>query len=376
MRVYLDNAATTPLDPEVVNSMTDVLSNYYGNPSAQHSIGRSAKGILETSRRKIAEIIGASSSEIIFTSGGTEADNLAIRCSVNDLGIQNIITSPIEHHAVLSTIEELDAKGLAKHHLVNISAKGEIDLAHLEELASKYPGSLICIMHANNELGTMADLKAISEIAKKHNCLFHSDTVQTMGHFDIKVNEIGLDFLACSAHKFNGPKGVGFLYIRNNHKLKPLFTGGGQEKNMRAGTENIPGIVGLAKALEVSTAIMKEKREKLMALKSLMMELIQNEIPGVTFNGVTDPDKSLYTVLNVSIPENNANEMLLFKLDIEGVCASGGSACSSGASKGSHVLAAINHPEERTGLRFSFGKYTTEDEIRYAVEKLKKVLSE
>lgn len=376
MRVYLDNAATTPLDPEVVHAMTDVLSNVYGNPSAQHAIGRSAKGILETSRRTIAHLINAKPSEILFTSGGTEADNIVIRSSVFDLGVKHIITSPIEHHAVLTTAEEMDHKGLAQLHLVNINEKGEIDLQHLESLATQYPGSLICLMHANNEIGTMIDLKKVSEIAKRHNCLFHSDTVQTMGHYKIDVQETGVDFLACSAHKFNGPKGSGFLFTKGGHKIKSIITGGGQEKNLRAGTENLHGIVGLAKALEISNSIMAEKQKRLQALKSLMIEKITEAIPGVYFNGNTEPDKSLYTVLNVSLPANKAGEMLLFKLDIEGVCASGGSACSSGASKGSHVLAAIHQADDRTGVRFSFGKFTTEADVLYAVEKLKKVINE
>lgn len=376
MRVYLDNAATTPLDPEVVSAMTDVLANCYGNPSAQHAIGRNAKGIMEMARRKIAEIINAKPSEILFTAGGTEADNIVIRSAVHDLGVKHIITSPIEHHAVLNTVEEMHHKGLAEMHLVTINDKGEVDLAHLEQLASKYPGSLITLMHANNEIGTLIDLKKVSEIAKKHNCIFHSDTVQTMGHYKIDVQEIGLDFLACSAHKFNGPKGSGFLYVRNTHKLKPIITGGGQEKNMRAGTENLYGIVGLAKALEISDRIIPEEQKRLQSLKTLMRKLITEQIPGVGFNGADNDEKNLYTVLNVSLPPNAAGEMLLFKLDIEGVCASGGSACSSGASKGSHVLAAIHHPDERTGVRFSFGKFTTEEDIRFAVQKLKKVISE
>lgn len=376
MRVYLDNAATTPLDPEVVAAMTDVLSNYYGNPSAQHAIGRTAKGILEIARRNVAELINAKSSEIFFTSGGTEADNIVIRSAVTDLGVKNIITSPVEHHAVLYTAEEMHEKGMANLHLVKINNKGETDLEDLNKLASLYPESLISLMHANNEIGTLADLKAISEIAKKHHCIFHSDTVQTMGHYKIDVEELGIDFLACSAHKFNGPKGTGFLYIKNIHKLKPMITGGGQEKNLRAGTENLHGIVGLAKALEISNKTIAEKQKKIQTLKNLMFELIKEKIPGAGFNGVTDENGSLYTVLNVSVPPNPIGDMLLFKLDIEGVCASGGSACSSGANKGSHVLAAINHPDDRTGLRFSFGKFTTEDDIRFAVDKLQKILSE
>lgn len=376
MRVYLDNAATTPLDPEVVTAMTDVLSNYYGNPSAQHAIGRTAKGILEIARRDVATLINAKSSEIFFTSGGTEADNIVIRSAVTDLGIKNIITSPAEHHAVLYTAEEMHEKGLANLHLVKINNKGEIDLENLELLASTYPDSLISIMHANNEIGTLADLKAISQIAKKYHCIFHSDTVQTMGHYKIDVEELGVDFLVCSAHKFNGPKGTGFLYIKNIHKLKPMITGGGQEKNLRAGTENLHGIVGLAKALEISNNSIEEKQKKILNLKNLMKKLVEEKIPDAGFNGVTKDESSLYTVLNISVPPNPIGDMLLFKLDIEGVCASGGSACSSGSNKGSHVLAAIGHPEDRTGLRFSFGKFTTEEDITFAVDKLQKILSE
>lgn len=375
MRVYLDNAATTPLDPEVVQAMTDVLTNYYGNPSAQHAIGRTAKGLLEVSRRKIAELIHAKPSEILFTSGGTEADNIVLRGAVKHLGVKHIITSPIEHHAVLNTAEELHHSGMAQMHLVDISDKGEINLQHLETLASEFPGSLISLMHANNEIGTLVDLKKVSAIAKKYGCLFHSDTVQTMGHYLIHVDEMGLDFLACSAHKFNGPKGSGFVYVRNLHKLGPMITGGGQEKNMRAGTENLHGIVGLAKALEISNSIMEQKHQHIQHLKTLMTEQILKEIPGAVVNGSSDPETSLYTVLNISLPPNPAGEMLLFKLDIEGVCVSGGSACSSGASKGSHVLAAIHQPDDRTGIRFSFGKYNTENEILFAVSKLKKVIS-
>ncbi len=374
MRVYLDNAATTPLDPEVLLAMTDVMAHCYGNPSAQHAIGRNAKGIMEMARRKIAELINAKPSEILFTAGGTEADNIVIRSSVNDLGVKNIITSAIEHHAVLNTVEEMHHKGLAQMHLVNINTLGEVDLMHLEQLANQYPGSLISLMHANNEIGTLLDLKKVAKIAKLNQCLFHSDTVQTMGHYKIDVQDLEIDFITCSAHKFNGPKGSGFLFVRNAHKLKPIITGGGQEKNMRAGTENLHGIVGLAKALEIADHAIDYETKRLQDLKSLMRTLISESIPGVSFNGPDSDEQCLYTVLNVSLPPNSSGNMLLFKLDIEGVCASGGSACSSGASIGSHVLAAINHPDDRTGLRFSFGKLTTEEDLRFAVEKLRKVV--
>jgi cysteine desulfurase len=374
-RVYLDNAATTPLDDQVIAAMTDAMKTY-GNPSASHSIGRSAKALLETSRRNIAKSINAQAKEIVFTSGGTEADNMAIRCAVKDLGIKSIITSPIEHKAVLQTSEEMDEFDHAQLHLVRVDETGAVDYAHLEELAKANPNSLISLMHANNEIGTLLDYKEVSRIAKENNCLFHSDTVQTMGHYTFDVEEFGADFLTCSAHKLNGPKGTGFLYVNKNLNLKAMITGGGQESNHRAGTENIIGIVGLAKCLELAFNQVKEEQDHIYGLKTYMMEQLSMHIPGIAYNGRTEFEEGLYTVLSCSLPPQDNNDLILFQLDIEGVCCSGGSACNSGAAKGSHVLEAINHPTDRQAVRFSFGRFTTKYDINHAVKALGKVLNQ
>lgn len=373
-KVYLDNAATSPLDPMVIKAMTDVMQETYGNPSASHSIGRKAKAVIETARKQIAASIKADAKEIIFTSGGTEADNMAIRCAVNDLDVTHIITSPIEHKAVIGTCQELEAKGIIELHLVQVDSKGSVDLDHLESIAKQYNGALISLMHANNELGTLLDYKRVSSIAKANNCLFHSDTVQTMGHYVCDVKAFGADFLTCSAHKLNGPKGIGFLYVNKNLNLKPLITGGGQESNQRSGTENVVGIVGLAKALEIAFANIEEEQKHIFGIKTYMMQSIQSKLPSVEFNGINTFEGGLYTVLNCSLPPQPNNELLLFQLDIEGVCCSGGSACNSGASTGSHVLNAIQHDTNRKAIRFSFGRFTKKEDVDYAIEVLSKLL--
>jgi len=371
--VYLDNAATTPLDPIVIDAMCEVMTNY-GNPSATHALGRKSRGVIETSRKKIAGFLHADAKEIVFTSGGTEADNMAIRCSVNDLGVKHIITSPIEHKAVLQTSQDLVSKGLVSIHLVNVDNDASIDYTHLESLASKYPGALISLMHANNEVGTLLDYKKVSRIAKENNCLFHSDTVQTMGHYAFDVSEFGADFLACSAHKLHGPKGVGFLYVNKKLAIKSMMTGGGQESNHRAGTENIIGIVGMTKALELAFTNVKEEQKHMFGLKTYMMEKVVKELPQVQFNGNTSFDGGLYTVLNCSLPPHPNNALLLFQLDLDGVCCSGGSACNSGAATGSHVLNAINHDPNRQAIRFSFGRFSTKEDVDYTIDVLSKLL--
>ncbi|MBO6516542.1 MAG: cysteine desulfurase [Bacteroidia bacterium] len=373
-RVYLDNAATTPMDDLVIEAMTNVMKNTYGNPSATHSLGRSSKAVIETSRKSIAKAINAESREIIFTSGGTEADNMAIRCAVKDLGLRNIITSPVEHKAVLETSKELAQEDGVELHLVNVDGQGRVDLVHLRELAEQNPGAIISLMHANNELGTLLDYKTVSEIARANNCLFHSDTVQTMGHYAFDVQEFGADMLTCSAHKLNGPKGIGFLYVNKALNFKPMITGGGQESNHRAGTENVVGIVGLAKALEIAFNNLEEEQNHISGIKNYMMSEIEKNLPSVSFNGDTSYEGGLYTVLNCSLPPQENNALLLFQMDIEGVCCSGGSACNSGATKGSHVLEAINHPQDRQAIRFSFGRYTTTDDIDFAINALRKLL--
>ena len=371
MKVYLDNAATTPLAPEVINVMTAAMQENYGNPSSIHAHGREVKTIVEKARKSIAHLLKASPSEIFFTSGGTEADNMAIVRSIMDLGITHAITSPIEHHAVLHTLEEQEKLGAIHLDLVRIDENGNPDLVHLRELLEKNPRTFVSLMHANNEIGNITDLQAVSELCKEFNAIFHSDTVQTMGHYPIDLSTLSIDFITGAPHKFHGPKGVGFLYINGKNKIKPLLYGGAQERNMRGGTENVYGIVGTAKALELSYEHMEEHHAYIQGLKSYMKKSLLHEIPDVQFNGNVDEDNSLYTVLNVSLPCTDIADMLLFSLDIAGVSASGGSACSSGSEIGSHVLNALSKDAKRPSVRFSFSKYNTKEEIDFAVQTLK-----
>lgn len=373
MKVYFDNAATTPMHPEVVKVMADMMMNNYGNPSSIHAHGREVKTMVEDARRTVAKLMGCTPGEICFTSGGTEADNMAIRQSVETLNVKNIITSAIEHHAVLHTVEELAHQGKINMHLVNLTPNGHVDVAHLEELLKNNNNVLVSLMHSNNELGNMIDLEEIGNLCKQYNALFHCDTVQTVGHQPIDLSKLNVHFIAAGAHKFNGPKGVGFIYINSNVKLHPFITGGAQERNMRGGTENVYGIVGLAKALELSVAHMEEDKKHLQELKSYFITQLKANIPGIAFNGDAE-GRSAYTVLNVSFPPSPVGEMLLFKLDIDGICASGGSACSSGSDVGSHVLKAIGASRDRAAVRFSFGRYNTKEEVDYVIERLKIML--
>lgn len=371
--IYLDNAATTQVDPEVVEAMLPYLHSHFGNPSSIHSFGRITRTAIEQARKQIAAMIGASPSEIFFTSGGTEANNMAIVRSIRDLKIKHAISSPIEHHAVSHTLEALRDEGEISLSWVNIDDTGKVDLNHLEALLQANPGSFVSLMHANNELGTMLPLRETAELVKKYQGVFHSDTVQTMGHFPINVQECQVDFLNCAAHKFHGPKGIGFIYIRSGTGIHPFIYGGAQERNMRGGTENLSGIVGLAKALEIATAHLDDHSTHIRGIKNYMAQKLRAEIPGVAFNGDIS-DNSLYTVLNVSFPPSSAGEMLLFSLDIQGIAASGGSACSSGSDVGSHVLKAIGVDAKRAHVRFSFSKFTTRDEIDRTIEVLKGLL--
>lgn len=375
MRVYLDNAATTPLDPEVLEAMLPVLKNGFGNPSSIHAFGREVKTAIETSRKTVAKILHASPSEIFFTSGGTEADNTAIFCAVRDLGVKSIITSRLEHHAVLHTVEELQKEGRIKLSYVDLDEKGKVKLDHLESLLKANEGSLVSLMHANNELGNVLPLKEVGELCKKYNSFFHSDTVQTMGHFPIDLKDLYIHFITCAAHKFHGPKGIGFIYISNKVKISPFIFGGAQERNMRGGTENVYGIVGLAKALELATSHMEEHKQYILGLKKYMTEKLVENIPGIQFNGDSASDDSLYTVLNVAFPPSEGSEMLLFNLDIAGIACSGGSACSSGSNAGSHVLKAVYGEVDRPSVRFSFSKYNKKEEIDFVLEKLKEMYS-
>ena len=369
MKAYLDNAATTPLDPGVIQAMLPVMQNSFGNPSSIHAWGRETKTAIENSRKTVARYLNVSPSEIFFTSGGTEANNMAIFCTIRDLGIKHAISSPIEHHAVLHTLQELEREGLIRLSLVKLTDKGHVDLENLEEILKNNERSLVSLMHANNEIGNLLPLKKVSTICEKYNAIFHSDTVQTMAHYAFDLQHLGVHFITCAAHKFHGPKGVGFLYINNKVKIQPFIHGGAQERNMRGGTENVYGIIGLAKAMEIAYSNLEEHQNHITGLKQYMAERLQENIPGVLFNGDT-MGKSLYTVLSTSFPPSEISEMLLFNLDIAGVACSGGSACSSGTSTGSHVLNALYPGSERPAVRFSFSKYSTREEIDFAIEKL------
>jgi cysteine desulfurase len=374
MKVYFDHAATTPLDPEVLDAMIPIMREDFGNPSSSHAFGRKVKAHIETSRKKIAALLNVSPAEIIFTSGGTEADNIAIRCSVEDLGIQHIITSKIEHHAVLHTAEELAGKGKVSLHFVNLFPNGHVDFSHLEDLLKGKKNVLVSLMHGNNEVGNLLDLKAVSKLCRANQALFHSDTVQTMAHYAFDLKDIDIDFAVGAAHKFNGPKGVGFLYHNKSVKIKPMLTGGGQEREMRAGTENIYGIVGLAKAMEISYRDMEKKSKYIRSIKNYMIEQIKAKCPSLEFNGDAEGE-SLYTVLSVALPPALASEILLFSFDLNGLAVSGGSACSSGSNKGSHVIRGIGKNIDCAPIRFSFGKSNTKEEVDFAVNYLQNLLN-
>lgn len=371
MRIYLDNAATTPLDLEVFEAMKPFMLEDFGNPSSTHAHGRKVRAAIESSRKKIAELLNCTPGEIIFTSGGTEADNAIITSGAQTYNIKHAISTPIEHHAVTHTLETLAKKGVVELHHVALDANGHVELAHLEELMKKYPNALISLMHANNEIGNLLDIKRVGEMANEYKAFFHSDTVQTMGHYVHNMKELHVCGMTAAAHKFHGPKGIGFMYIRKDRKIEQFIHGGAQERNMRGGTENVYGIIGIAKALEIAYREMSEHEKQITKLKARMIEKLREAIPGVSFNGDSaNLERSLYTVLNVSLPESEENDMLLFNLDLQGISASGGSACSSGATTGSHVLGALYPNSKRGAVRFSFSKYNTEQDIDTAVEKL------
>lgn len=372
MNVYLDNAATTPLDPEVIKEMNFYMVEGFGNPSSTHGYGRKTRAAIELARRRVAEHINAEPGEIIFTSGGTEADNMAILCSVKDLGIKHAITSKIEHHAVLHPLEDLAEKGEIKLSYVETDELGRVKLDSLENILANNERTFVSLMHANNELGNLLPLKQVGEICAKYDAVLHSDTVQTIAHYPLDVKELGVHFITCAGHKFHGPKGVGFLYVNNEISVHPMIQGGGQERNLRAGTENVYGIMGLAKALDIAYDDLDEHRAYIGGLKDYMIKRLREEFPDVMFNGDAEGD-CLYTVLSVCLPKTDKAEMMLFNLDIEGIATSGGSACSSGSDIGSHVLAELNVPEDRPVCRFSFSKFNTTQELEYTIEKLKSI---
>ena len=374
MHVYFDNAATTPLDPEVLEAMLPFLSQHYGNPSSLHGPGRQVRAAIENARKTVAHLLNASPAEITFTSGGTEANNYAAFGSIRTLGLKHAITSPLEHHAVLHPLQALAKSGEIELHYVRHDERGVLDLAHLEELLATQSHTFVSLMQANNEIGNLNDIAAIGEICARYDAIFHTDTVQTMGHYRHDVQQLKNHFLVGSAHKFHGPKGVGFLYTRSGMQVGPLIHGGSQERNVRSGTENVYGIVGLAKALEIAVRDRAAHQAHVQELKNRFVERLRAEIDDVQFNGCSAvAGESLYTVLSVSLPPSAITEMLLFNLDINKVAASGGSACTSGAQAGSHVLEALVGDSDRATVRFSMSKMNTAAEVDYAVEVLAKL---
>ena len=372
--IYLDNAATTPLAPEVFEAMTPYLRDHFGNPSSSHHLGRVTKSAIETARRTIAKALNCQPGEIYFTSGGTEADNLAMHAAIHDLGCKHIITSAIEHSAVIKTAEIMSKQQGVKLSLVKLDEKGDIDLINLEHLLATHEKSFVTLMHGNNEIANLLPLEAVSALCEKYGAVLHSDTVQTMGHYRFDLQKLPIHFLNASAHKFHGPKGVGFIYVNKKVKINPEITGGGQERGVRGGTENISGIVGMARALEISYAELEEHVNHISELKQYMAAQLELTVPGVVFNGNSRKENSLYTVLSTTMPPTDNSDMLLFLLDLEGVACSGGSACSSGATKGSHVLDAIGALRPgQASIRFSFSRLNTMAEVDFALEKVKLV---
>ncbi len=373
-RIYLDNAATTSLDPTVLEAMMPYMTEKYGNPSSIYSYGRETRMAIESARKSVARHLHAHPAEIFFTSGGTESNNTVLNSAVRDLGCRHIITSLIEHHAVTHTVEYLCHSNAVRVSYVNLLPNGHIDMQHLEKLLSSSPEkTLVSLMHANNEIGNMLDIMAVGNLCKKYKAIFHSDTVQTVGHFPLSLRDTPVHFITGSAHKFHGPKGVGLLYVNENIQIKPFLHGGGQERNMRAGTENTYGIVGFAKALELATENMEADTAYILSLKKYMHQQLNEKIKGVGFNGDV-LGNCLYTVLNVSLPKTEKSELILYNLDINQICASGGSACTSGADMGSHVIRAINNNPNQIAVRFSFSKHNTKEEVDSVVSKLTELI--
>ena len=376
MRVYLDNAATTQIAPEVIDYMAELMKSDYANPSSIHHGGRKSRIIVENARKTVSNYLNTSPGNIFFTSGGTEADNMAIRRGILDNNISHAITSSISHKAVIYPLEELSDKKKIVLNYIKLDNNGKIDLIHLEDLLKNNPRTFVSIMHANNEIGTIQPIIEIGDLCKKYNAIFHCDTVQTIAHYPIDLQKINVDFITGSAHKFHGPKGVGFIYISDNIDVEPFISGGSQERNMRAGTENDHAIAGLAKAMEFSYENMDNDKEYISQIKKHMINQLKLNINDVQFNAnCTDFNNSLFKILSVSFPKISESEMLLFNLDIKGISCSGGSACSAGNMSGSHVLDVICKDDNRTGVRFSFSRYNTKEEIDYTVEKIKEIFS-
>ena len=372
-RIFLDNAATTPLDPEVLEAMTEVMRDTYGNPSSIHAEGRKARSLIEGARKTVANVLNCSIGEIFFTSGGTEANNMALKNAVRDLGVTRIISSPLEHHCVLHSLDAIKATGAAAIEMVRIDDKGHVDLTDLRRLlADGDEKTLVSLMHSNNEIGNLLPLAEVAEICKEAGAFFHCDTVQTMGYFPIDLDRTRVSFLSGSAHKFYGPKGVGFVYVNNDNIIKPYLDGGAQERNMRGGTENLYGIVGLAKALEKAVREGDARRARMQDVRNYFIERLRATYPDVRFNG--DVDNSHFKVLSVSFPESAKGDLLLMNLDLNGISASGGSACSSGIDVGSHVVGHLHPDSRRHTIRFSFSHHNTREEVDRVVERLGRML--
>lgn len=375
-RVYFDNAATTPISEEVLDTMIPIMREQYGNPSSIHAEGRNARTLVEAARKTVARCIGAGTADVFFTSGGTESNNMAIKCAVRDLGVQRIISSPTEHHCVSHTLESVRREAGVAIDLLPVDARGRVNLEALEQALAEGGDrkTMVSLMHANNEIGTMLDLERCSAICQQYGALLHTDSVQTIGHFPVDVQKIPVHFLSGAAHKFHGPKGGGFIYINPLNSIKPFIDGGSQERNMRGGTENVYGIAGLAKALELATAEMETRSNYILGLRQYMMERLTDAFNDIQFNGDYDGN-CLYTVLSVSFPPSPKNELLLLNLDIAGISASGGSACASGTENASPVLEAVGADPERKTVRFSFSHYNTREEVDFVLDKLRSILS-
>ncbi|MFL5740996.1 MAG: cysteine desulfurase family protein [Flavisolibacter sp.] len=373
-RIYFDNAATTALDPEVLEAMLPYMTEHFGNPSSIYSYGRETRLAIENARKSVAKTLGVKPGSIFFTSGGTESNNTAIAASLRDLGCTHIITSAIEHHAVLHTVEHYGQSKNVSVSYVALKEDGHVDLKDLEQQLEEQTATgkkcLVSLMHANNEIGVLLPIKKVGELCRKNNAIFHSDCVQTVGHYPINLSEIFVHFISAAGHKFHGPKGVGILYVNDNVRIQPFIFGGGQERNLRAGTENVYGIVGFAKALEIAMRDYEKTGTYIDGLKHYMADQLKKNIEGVSFNCGAN---SLYTVLSVCFPKSEKSDFLLMNLDINHICASGGSACSSGADAGSHVMKALNRTDKQT-VRFSFSKYNTKEEVDRVVEKLKELV--
>jgi len=374
MNVYFDNAATTPLDNFVLEKMLPYMGNNFGNPSSIHQKGRKVKSAIEKSRSKVADILNCDPGEIFFTSGGTEANNTFLINTFLEKNLDTFITTKIEHHAVLHCAEYLKQTKNINIEYIKIDGKGSVDMSDLENKLKKYPNSLVSLMHGNNEIGNMLDINVVADLCNDMSVIFHSDTVQTVGHYNFDLVKLGAHGIVGSAHKFHGPKGIGFLYLNKSQKISPFIHGGSQERNMRGGTENVYGIVGLAEALELADSNFENHKKYILELKQRMINGLKSKIQNIKFNGESaNLNNSLYTVLNIAIPDIEDQQMFLFNLDINNISASAGSACTSGSDAGSHVLQEIEHHKKHVSVRFSFSKNNTIDEVDYVVGKIMEI---